>query len=94
VKSGTGDNASINIRLIDHTRNNKRNKWDTFSWFGIRPVRPTGTLAKTPTISMDTGELIQDIEAILIYLLDTRDNLRSGRYRHIMAHRQCTTVQG
>jgi hypothetical protein len=61
-KSGTGDNASINVRLTDHTRNNKKNKWNTFSWFGIRPVRPTGTLVETPTIVMDTGELIQDLE--------------------------------
>jgi hypothetical protein len=92
-KSGTGDNASINVRLTDHTRNNKKNKWNTFSWFGIRPVRPTGTLVETPTIVMDTGELIQDLETILIYLLDARYNLRSGKYKHMMAYHQCTTVQ-
>jgi len=42
---------------------------------------------------MDTGELIQDLETILIYLVDARYNLRSGKSKHMMAYRQCTTVQ-
>jgi hypothetical protein len=94
-QSGTGDNPSIGSRLVQHTKNNKRKKWDTFSWFGIRPVRPaTGTLVATPTITMETGSVIKDIETVLIYLLEPRYNLRSGKYRHIVHYNQCTTPQG
>jgi hypothetical protein len=93
-KSGTGENASIAVRLKDHTTNNKRNKWDTFSWFGLRAVRSTGTLVATPTVIMDTGALIQDFETILIYLLQPRYNMRAGKYRHMEEYKQCRPLSG
>jgi hypothetical protein len=93
-KSGTGPGAAITKRLACHTANNKHDKWDTFSWFGFRPIRTTGSFVETPRVHMDTGEVIADIETVLIFLLAPRFNLRAGKYRHMVEYRQCpsTTV--
>jgi hypothetical protein len=87
-QSGVGAGASIAARLFDHS---KKRKWDTFSWFGIRQVRPTtGTLVRTPRINMETGSVIKDIEALAIGLLEPLDNMRAGRYRHMVEYLQLT----
>jgi hypothetical protein len=72
----------------------KGRKWDSFSWFGMRAARSTGTLVRTPRISMDTGAVIKDIETLLIALLKPRLNERAGKYKHMLEHKQCMTVQG
>jgi hypothetical protein len=91
-QTGTGKGASLNKRLVYHVTHKKR-KWDSFSWFGIRPARRTGTLVKTPKIKMDTGTLIQDIETLLIALLEPPMNLKAGKYKHMRSYRQCMKVQ-
>lgn len=91
-QTGTGKAASITKRLAYHVKT-KGKKWDSFSWFGIRPARSTGTLVKTPKISMETGAIIKDIETLLIALLEPPLNIRAGKYKHMLAYRQCKTVQ-
>jgi hypothetical protein len=92
-QTGTGKGASINKRLVYHVKK-KGKKWDSFSWFGMRAARSTGTLIRTPTISMDTGAVIKDIETLLIALLEPRLNERAGKYKHMLEYKQCMTVQG
>ncbi|MEH2480170.1 hypothetical protein V1282_003527 [Nitrobacteraceae bacterium AZCC 2146] len=91
-KSGIGENPGITKRLYCHTLNNKSDKWDTFSWFGIRPVRATGSLIATPKIHMDASAVVGDIETVLIYLLQPRFNLRAGKYRHMIEYKQCPSL--
>jgi hypothetical protein len=90
-QTGTGKGASINKRLVYHVKKKGR-KWDSFSWFGMRAARSTGTLIRTPRISMDTGAVIKDIETLLIALLEPRLNERAGKYKHMLEYKQCMTV--
>lgn len=92
-QTGTGKGASLNKRLVDHVKRKNR-EWDSFSWFGIRAARSTGTLVRTPRIHMDTGAVIKDIETLLIALLEPPLNMRAGKYKHMLAYKQCTTKVG
>ena len=92
-QTGTGKGAGLRRRLKDHVKK-KDKKWDSFSWFGVRPVRrTTGTLVTTPKVHMNTGAVIKDIEALAIALVQPRENLKSGKYKHMSKYKQCTTVQ-
>ena len=66
-------------RLHDHNNHIRRaERWDTFSWFGFRPVDPeSGQLMETPPTAT-SGDVINLIEAILIEGLMPRLNMRSG----------------
>lgn len=52
-------------RLRDHTRDQAAGRWETFSWFGFRPVDKRGNLGKAPDI-VPRRRMIEIIEAILI----------------------------
>lgn len=93
-RSGKGPNAGILSRLRDHHFDDiKKGKWDTFSWFGFRPVTKAGRLFLTPNISMETGAVISDIEALLIGLIDPKLNENSGKYKHMNRYRQVLPEQ-
>ena len=75
VQSTTG----LYNRLKDHHTNFRRtDRWDTFSWFGFRPVNSdTGELGLAPE-SAGMGDVIDVLEAIFIEGLMPRLNMRSG----------------
>lgn len=66
----------INKRLSDHTKDDKRNRWDNFSWFSIQDLEcELGELEKktlTPSALLDT------IEALLIETLGPERNKKVG----------------
>jgi hypothetical protein len=88
-KSGTGPQSGIGGRLVGHQYDDKKGLWNRVSWFGMRPVRSTGSLVATPTIRMDTGDAIRDIETVLIYVLGPKLNRASGHYKHMTEYTQC-----
>ena len=63
-------------RLADHTKDDKRNRWDNFSWFSIQDLEcGLGELEKkilTPSALLDT------IEALLIETLGPERNKKVG----------------
>ena len=73
------DNTGLYRRLRHHNEDpRKRGRWNTFSWFGCRPVNEdTGRLEEAPE-SFPTGDVITLIETILIESLLPRLNMRSG----------------
>src|ERR1700733_4926132 len=79
-QTGIGKGASFNRRLVDHVKKKNR-KWDSFSWFGTRATRLTGTLVRTPRIHMDTSAVVKDIETLLIALLEPPLNKKAGKYK-------------
>lgn len=84
-KSGTGKQAGIGGRLVNHAQDKD---WDAFSWFGIRPVRPSGSLVRRPNVKIEAGQLINDIEAVLIFALKLKLNKKPGSYKHIVEYVQ------
>ena len=81
-RAGKGE-GTVFSRVKDHHATGDKGTWDTFSWFGFRPVGIDGTLQPVRESSMWYEEEIRDIEALLIYVLNPPNNLRSGDYRHI-----------
>ena len=71
--------AGLYSRLRSHNRDiRKRGRWDTFSWFGFRPIdERTGRLRNAPR-TFRTGDVITLVETILIESLLPRLNMRSG----------------
>ena len=70
--------AGLYSRLkFHHTDRRKTDRWDTFSWFGFKPVNENGELLPTPE-SATIGDVIDILEAILIEGLMPRLNMRSG----------------
>ena len=76
-KAGTAKKMSIWDRMYSH-HYEKKDKWDTFSWFGILPVK-SNRVIKMSNVTMPTSLLISDIEALLIHLLHPKLNIASGR---------------
>ena len=61
-----------------HTDPRKTDRWDTFSWFGFRPIDPdSGDLLQAPE-KADLADVINLVEAILIEGLLPRLNMRAG----------------
>jgi hypothetical protein len=87
-RSAVGDTAAISGRVYHHYKTKDRGSWNTFSWYGFRPVTPAGGLYRTPRITMDTGAVISDIEALLIGVLEPEINATSGRYKHMHHYEQ------
>jgi hypothetical protein len=88
-RSGVGDTACISGRIYNHHFKKKdRSSWNTFSWYGFRRVTPAGGLYKTPRVAMETGDVIRDIEALLIGVLEPTLNATSGRYAHMHRYYQ------
>jgi len=86
-KAGTAKKMSIWDRLYSH-HYEKKDKWDTFSWFGILPVQQSGCLIRARKITMETSGVISDIEALLIYLLNPKLNGAPGKHKHIDFYEQ------
>ena len=71
--------AGLYMRLKSHHMDyRKTDRWDTFSWFGFRPVEgETGDLLQAPETAT-IGDVINIIEAIFIEGLMPRLNMRAG----------------
>lgn len=87
-RSGKGKKPTIKSRLTHHVKHKSR-KWDSFSWFGFKRVNSSGALAKTIMKKIDSHDELIDIEAILIYFLDTKLNKRAGDHRKMLQFHQC-----
>lgn len=73
--------AGLYGRLKDHHMGRdkrKSDRWDTFSWFGFRPVDENGNLLAAPT-SGDLAGMIDVVEAMFIEALMPRLNMQTGR---------------
>ena len=72
------DAAGLYGRLRSHHRSNRKaDGWDTFSWFGFRPVSAERKLLPTPD-NANAKDVIDLIEGILIEGLMPRLNMRRG----------------
>ena len=76
-----GDKSCIGSRLKRHTRDDLADRWDMFSWFGLRKVKKNLKLgakfdkAKAPWI--DVADVL---EGILIEVAEPPQNSQKGRF--------------
>lgn len=81
--------TAIGNRLRDHTRDEHRDRWDRFSWFGFRRVKSATDRLGLQLLGDIPGQLvsgtthtIRDIEALLMMSLGTveRGNAHSMKF--------------
>ncbi len=74
---GRVTDGPLGRRLYQHTVDRLSTRWDRFSWFGILPVSPAGSLGSRPESYLGTN-VIPAVEAILIEALEPRQNRKQG----------------
>jgi len=76
-----GAQYSMFKRLRAHTRDDLVDRWNRFSWFGIKSVTETGELASVAKgISPSVEDALNHVEAVLIHAAEPPLNRQSGRF--------------
>ena len=80
VGSGKSEKANLYGRLRRHTINRLRGRWTHFSWFGVRAINSdSGELEPYKPASSETaGDVLNELEGILIHLMEPRLNRQGG----------------
>lgn len=79
-QAGAG-NQYLFSRLKQHTKDSLADRWTRFSWFGIRWVKESGKLAAgAAQSSIQSGQILNHIEAILISSAEPPHNRQGGRF--------------
>jgi len=80
-QAGLGDKSCIGNRLKSHTRDSLADRWDKFSWFGLRTVRKNQTLgAKFQKAKATWSDVADVLEGILIEVAEPPQNSQKGRF--------------
>lgn len=74
---GRTTDRPLGKRLYEHTLKRLSTRWNRFSWFGLLPVKPDGSLKPLPE-TYDAAKLIPAFESILIEALEPRQNRKRG----------------
>jgi len=83
-QAGAG-NQKLFARLKQHTRDALAERWNRFSWFGIRKVNANGALAAEADGAHSTlPEVLNHIEAILIHAAEPKQNRQGGRFGEVV----------
>jgi len=79
-QTGIGDQRLLS-RLKTHRKDSLLGRWNKFSWFGVRWVKQTGGLAGvTRAAHPELAEVLDHMEAILIYASEPPLNRQGGRW--------------
>ena len=78
VYVGRTTDQPLGLRLRQHTADRLNGRWGRFSWFGVYPVKESGTLATDAVGLYDLTMLIVTMEALLIEGLEPRQNRKRG----------------
>lgn len=87
---GQSSNQSIGVRLKSHTKDELKNHWNLFSWYGIRDVLNTGkdnnNFYRLGTVnkreSVKTEDAIAILETLAIRIADPDLNRQRRRFRY------------
>ena len=81
VGQAGGGNQKLFARLRQHRRDALSQRWNQFSWFGIRRVKQNNELSVEAEGAHSThGEVLDHIEAILIHTAEPPLNRQGGRF--------------
>lgn len=75
-------------RLKDHTKDHLRDRWEWFSWIGLRQTNGDGTLSDNQTFNSKpnlntNGAALNEIESILLQILEPRLNKQGPAWRKL-----------
>ena len=78
----TGSNQySLYRRLKTHTRKDLSDRWNRFSWFGVRRATKNGSLAAiSEKVRPAVSEAIYHLEAVLIHAAEPPLNRQGGKF--------------
>ena len=94
-QTGAGEQRLFK-RLKDHLTDHLAERWDRFSWFGVRWVKRDGTLSNDNMIAhTDTKNALNVMEAVAIAISEPRLNLQRGNWKSAKAQQyfQVVSVQ-
>jgi hypothetical protein len=82
-QAGNG-NANLFTRLKNHTKDHLSNRWELFSWFGIRKVNGNSTLFVKDNVDKnfkcDGVSLLNQLEGILISAMEPSLNKQGSKF--------------
>jgi hypothetical protein len=80
---GVREKRTLFGRLRRHKRDHLRGRWSHFSWFGLRDVDHNSKQLKPfqNVVMEQPGDVLDEIEAILIHLFEPRLNLQRGKWK-------------
>lgn len=84
VGANTDENKGRTLldRLKDHKDGRNSERWDRFSWFGLRGVTQTGELKKLRgPLRVTRGQILKQFEGVMIALSEPKLNLQRGHWK-------------
>jgi hypothetical protein len=85
-QTGIGERKLLD-RLKDHRKHYLRDRWNKFSWFGLRRVLGNNTLSKIiDAMHPELPDVLNHLEAILIDTAEPHLNLQGGRFDKKKVH--------
>lgn len=80
-QAGAGEGQRLFRRLGNHRFDQLADRWERFSWFGVRAVNTNGNLrAEAQAAHPAISDVLNHIEAILIVAAEPRHNRQGGRF--------------
>jgi hypothetical protein len=80
-QAGRGKNQKLFSRLKQHRTDALADRWERFSWFGIRTVLNSGSLqAEKIGAHSKISDVLDHLEAILIAAAEPKHNRQGGRF--------------
>jgi len=85
-QAGIGSQRLFN-RLNQHEVDHLWNRWEYFSWFGLRNVNKDGMLSKTDnqdrSFSVNVPDVLNEIEGVLIKILEPQLNRQGPKWKNV-----------
>ncbi len=80
-QAGSGENQRLFSRLKRHRKDALAERWERFSWFGVREVLMSGRLkAEKMRVAPSIGDVLNHVEAVLIAAAEPTHNRQGGRF--------------
>ena len=84
-QAGAG-NSTLFSRLKNHLSDHLADRWDKFSWFGVRKVNKSGKLSKTKgelNRTLKANEILDLLEGLLINVVEPPLNKQGAKWSSI-----------
>ena len=84
-QAGKG-NSTLFSRLKNHMSDHLANRWDKFSWFGVRRVNKNGTLSQATgelNRTLTSSEILDLLEGLLINVVEPPLNKQGAKWSGI-----------
>jgi hypothetical protein len=77
---GQADDRGIGKRLVEHSKDRLRERWDTFSWFGVQDFDEHGKPRPFKSASVAQTNIVRSLELLAILMSDAPLNRQQGKF--------------